>query len=167
MTTLVYPLMLPLSTSFGNMPSMNQRRTQYHHGDLRNALIEGGLSLLREQGVEGLTLRAVAQRVGVSHSALYRHFPDKAALLATIAAEGFEALAGALEEVTASHPDDPASQLTEAGVAYVLLAVREPQRAQLMFGGSLDFDATGAPLQSTGQSAFNALVEIIAAGQRA
>src|SRR5699024_2776519 len=78
----------------------------------------------------------------------------------------FEALAGALEEVTASHPDDPASQLTEAGVAYVLLAVREPQRAQLMFGGSLDFDATGAPLQSTGQSAFNALVEIIAAGQR-
>ncbi len=146
---------------------MTVPRTHYHHGDLRRALIEDGTALLREQGIEGLTLRAVARRAGVSHSALYRHFPDKAALLAAIATEGFEALVTALDKVAAHHPDDPATQLTEAGVAYVLLALHWPQRAQLMFDGPLDPDTSGEALRSASDKAFAALVRIIDLGQRA
>src|SRR5215813_12937847 len=64
----------------------------YHHGDLRRALIEAALSMLKEEGAWTFTLREVARRAGVSHAAPYNHFSDKAALLAEVAAMGFQAL---------------------------------------------------------------------------
>ncbi|NVN11818.1 helix-turn-helix domain-containing protein, partial [Nguyenibacter vanlangensis] len=71
------------------------RRQTYHHGDLRAALIEAGLRLLADRAVDALSLREIARAVGVSATAVYRHFPDKDALLRTLAGEGLNRLARA------------------------------------------------------------------------
>jgi AcrR family transcriptional regulator len=142
-------------------------RKRYHHGDLRSALIQAGTQLLKKQGVVGLSLRAAAKRSGVSHTAPYRHFHNKEALLAAIAAVGFDELTAAMQEVTTKHPRDPSKQLIEAGVAYVLLAVRNPERAQLMFGGSIDFEAADEALRQSSRRAFDGLVQIVEHGLQA
>src|SRR5262245_47090977 len=66
-----------------------KRPSQYHHGDLRRALVEEALRTIQSAGVSGLTLRSVGETLGVSRTALYRHFKDKSALLAEVAREGF------------------------------------------------------------------------------
>lgn len=67
----------------------------YHHGDLRAALVAEGLLLIEEQDADDLSLRELARRVGVSATAVYRHFPDKAALMAALAGEALTRLAAA------------------------------------------------------------------------
>ena len=70
-------------------PAGRKSTRAYHHGDLRAALVASACQLLEEKGVTALSLREVARRSGVSQAAPYRHFPDKASLLAAVAAEGF------------------------------------------------------------------------------
>ncbi|SHK09369.1 transcriptional regulator, TetR family [Roseomonas rosea] len=103
----------------------------YHHGDLRAALIAAAEELLDEGGDGALSLREAARRAGVSAPAAYRHFPDKDALLATIAARGFSAFGQALREAASGAPDAP---LDAMGVAYVDFALARPARFRLMFG---------------------------------
>lgn len=125
---------------------------RYHHGDLRAALLSEGLALIQEGGADPLTLRKLAQRLGVSHMAPYRHFPDKEALLAAIAADGFQQLKARLElaeqegqegqgsDARASAkvaPSGPrSSPLLREGIAYVLFALDQPALFRLMFGAS-------------------------------
>src|SRR5690606_32088555 len=71
-------------------------KDRYHHGDLRQALLQAAVRTLQKQGYEALTLRAVGEELGVSRSALYRHFADKAALLTAVASEGFRLLRAGL-----------------------------------------------------------------------
>src|SRR5215469_11375677 len=70
----------------------------YHHGNLRRALLDEALRTIQMHGVEHLTLRTVGERLGVSRSALYRHFADKQSLLATVGKEGFRMLRQAIAE---------------------------------------------------------------------
>lgn len=158
--------MLLMSTSSATLSVMtgtNTRGQPYHHGDLRNALLQAATELLREQGVAGLSLRAAARRAGVSHAGPYRHFRNKAALLRALAMVGFEALADAVNAAAARYPDDPARQLVEAGVAYVGLALDNPERTRLMFGGELGH-AGDDDLARAAHGAFEALVAIIRNG---
>ena len=74
-------------------------KNTYHHKDLRGQLIQAAIALLPAKGANGLSLREVAKAAGVSHTAPYRHFKDKAALLAAIAQTGFERLSQAMAEV--------------------------------------------------------------------
>src|SRR5215211_6045080 len=74
----------------------------YHHGDLRRALLDAALALLRASGLDALTLRAVARAAGVSQTAPYRHFADRAALLAGVAEDGFRRLHARLVRAAAS-----------------------------------------------------------------
>ena len=107
----------------------------YHHGNLPHCLIEAGKHELALKGITGLSLREVARAAGVSHTAVYRHFRDKADLLAAIAQDGFEALTATAARAAAESGDDPQAQFIAAAVQYVLFAVQHPQTAQLMFGG--------------------------------
>lgn len=75
-----------------------EKRDHYHHGALRQALIESGLSEIERVGLENLSLRSIAEQLGVSKTAPFRHFPSKRALLSVLAAEGFRELADALEQ---------------------------------------------------------------------
>lgn len=141
-------------------------KTTYHHGDLRNALIESAVALIRTHGPGAVSLREVAKLAGVSHTAPYRHFEDKHALLAAIAEEGFRRLGKAMADV-AKRYKDPHKQLIEAGKAYVDLAVANPEVTQLMFGGYLDPERCSDELKVRGDQAFQGLLNIIENGKRA
>ena len=73
-------------------PRRGDSARAYHHGDLRNGLLEAARAILEDQDLSALTLRAVARRAGVSHAAPYRHFPNHEALLVELGLEGFAAL---------------------------------------------------------------------------
>lgn len=142
---------------------MTTTDAKYHHGNLRATLLDAGESLLEERGLAALSLREVARAAGVSHTAPYRHFKDKAALLRGIAARGFERLRNDIMEVSERH-DDPVQRLTEAAAVYVTLAVRHPAQTQLMFGGDLNVTADDAEYRKTSRAAYQALQSIIADG---
>lgn len=137
----------------------------YHHGDLRQELLCAAGELLEENNIASLSLRAVAKRVGVSHTAPYRHFKDKESLLAGIASQGFQMLSARLTAAVEAHPGNPADQLQEAGYEYVQLALCHPQCTQLMFSDILPCDDTYPELRTAGENAFTGLKTIIAQGQ--
>lgn len=106
----------------------------YHHGRLREALVEAGLQLLEEMDRADLSLREVARRVGVSANAVYHHFANKEALLAALAAEGFRRL-GRAQLNPPAEPVGARSPLHQAGLAYVRFAIEHPGLFRLMYGG--------------------------------
>jgi AcrR family transcriptional regulator len=114
--------------------STSDTRKAYHHGDLRDALIGAALEILEEGGLAALSLREAARRAGVSAMAPYRHFADKEALLAGVAAVGFERFATVLRSADV-HPD-PREALIAQGVAYVDFACANPALFRLMFGAT-------------------------------
>lgn len=137
----------------------------YHHGDLHQQILCAASDLLEENNINSLSLRAVAKKVGVSHTAPYRHFKDKESLLAGIAGLGYDQLTEQMTQAVAAHPDDPAVQLQEAGHRYVQLALGCPQCTQLMFSGILPCDDTYPELKASGDMAFDGLKTIIEEGQ--
>jgi AcrR family transcriptional regulator len=135
-------------------------RDQYHHGDLRRSLIEAAVRTIQKHGFEALTLRAVADELGVSRTALYRHFADKAALLTAVANEGFIMLRMAL--VVAWENAGKGHQGLEAmGEAYVSFAIANPWHYRVMFGGGFELDASNPELSQSGNAAFFALVDAL------
>lgn len=112
------------------------RARPYHHGDLRNALIEAARAILEEESLANLSLRAVARRAGVSHAAPYRHFPNHEALLVELAIEGFAELRETIAAVSKVSAQDP-DRITKMGAAYMRFVARRPALARLMFGPQL------------------------------
>jgi AcrR family transcriptional regulator len=108
-----------------------QKKTAYHHGDLRRALINAALRLVEEQGASAVTLREVARMAGVSHQAPYRHFADRSALLAAVAEEGLRELHTELVEASRNAPD-VLGALRACGVTYVVFAVAHPAHFRVM-----------------------------------
>jgi AcrR family transcriptional regulator len=105
----------------------------YHHGSLRQVLIDVSLDLIAEHGLEGFSLATAAKAAGVSVAAPYRHFTNKAALLGAIARTGYAQLGAALREAADRHPDDPDEALLELGSAYVGFVIDQPALASVMF----------------------------------
>jgi len=138
-----------------------KKRQSYHHGDLRNALIAAAILEIRESGPYGISFREVAKRAGVSHTAPYRHFADKHALLAAIAQEGFRLLGDSMAEVATRFADDSETMIIEAGRAYVELAVQNPEINLLMFGGFIDPERCPDELKAIADRAFDNLLVII------
>jgi AcrR family transcriptional regulator len=116
---------------------MTKKKT-YHHGDLKNALIQAGVEILAQDGVSGLSLRKVALKAGVSHSAPYAHFVDKQALIAAISTEGFRQLYERVSGVTEKYKSQPKKQLIEVAWAYVQFAMDDPDRFKVMFSAVLE-----------------------------
>lgn len=136
---------------------------KYHHGDLRRALLDAGLELIKEHGPSGITLREAARRAGVTHAAPYRHFTDKEALLAALAEEGFNRLRADIEEaIVGTH----GLGRTEAiGVAYVRFARKNPQQFRVMFGSEIGDKRKYPSLAQADQSVFDLVAEAIRGGQ--
>jgi len=129
-------------------------RDTYHHGALRQALIDATDALLAERGVAGFSLREVARRSGVSPAAPAHHFGDAQGLLEAVATLAFEGLTAALEAGNARGGSDPGARLREQGVEYVAFARRHPGRFGLMFRAGV---ACGPELERASHAAFTAL----------
>src|ERR1700712_2693144 len=131
-----------------NMSARLPPVNSYHHGNLRETLIETGIDLARTSGPDGVVLREVARRTGVSHNAAYRHFADRDALLSEVAALAMEGLGQAISRrLDSVDLDDPtrrsAEQLRAVGRAYVDYALEEPGLFEVAFAGGTD----GVPQQ--------------------
>ncbi len=119
--------------------------------------------LIQRGGPQAVTLRGAARLAGVSQTAPYRHFKDKRALLAALAAEGFRQFDQALAAAAAPFFDDPARRLHALGAAYVGFAVAHPANFRVMFGPELGDKADFTTLLKAGQGAFGHLVDAVRA----
>ena len=116
--------------------SVNRKKGGYHHGDLRTALIRAGLELLADRDVETFSLREVARVVGVTATSVYRHFPDKQALMTALALEGLTQLFDAQHRAVAETRNG-AEAFAAAGRAYVRFALANPALFRLIFASPL------------------------------
>jgi AcrR family transcriptional regulator len=106
----------------------------YHHGDLRAALLKSAEEIIRESGLEGLTLRACARRAGVSHGAPAHHFVNVAGLLTELAVEGFDRLTDSMSLKKIKEADD---ELEATGLGYIQFAMRWPEHFRVMWRSEL------------------------------
>ncbi len=134
---------------------------RYHHGELGPALLAAALALLAEDGVEALSLREVARRAGVSAMAPYRHYADKNALIAAVAAHGFGALGDALRAADQAAP--PGQALVAQAVAYVRYALANPMLFRLMFGAKRPDATPDAALTAAASATYAVLSDRVAA----
>lgn len=111
------------------MPRTKDR--PYHHGNLRRAVLDAALAVIAEGGPDGLSLRQLATRIGVSHGAPAHHFGDRAGLLTAVAVEGYELLGDALEAARQN------GGFLEVGLAYVQFAIDHPAHFQVMYQPTL------------------------------
>jgi AcrR family transcriptional regulator len=139
-----------------------ENKSSYHHGDLKNALIVAGVEILAREGVGALSLRKVAKKAGVSHSAPYAHFKDKQALIAAISIEGFKELLAALQEVFEKNETAPGRLLLETAWVYMEFALKESDTFKVMFSGILEKENEYPDLVDVVQRTFHMVVKVVA-----
>jgi AcrR family transcriptional regulator len=132
----------------------------YHHGNLRDALLDEALRTIQKHGVDQLTLRTVGTRLGVSRSALYRHFADKQALLAAVGSEGFRLLRQAVADAWEQNGRGRTG-FEAMAKAYVQFAVAHPSHYRVMFGGFIESAAKDDTFINEAKAAFQVLVDAL------
>ena len=143
-------------------PVVRLVKKAYHHGDLRNALVEGAVDLMEEGQSFDFSLRDLAARVGVSAPALYSHFADKGALMVAVAIAGFQKLRAALEP-TVKSGKDLSTQFLDMGQAYVQFGCDNPALYDLMFASPElpPQRAVNPELKEAGDYARNVLLDLL------
>lgn len=139
----------------------------YHHGDLRNALIQAGVAILAKDGASALSLRRAARRAGVSHAAPYAHFPDKQALIAAIATEGYRRLYDQMEAAVERAGGDPLRRLVAGAWAYVEFALADPAHFKITLSGVVEKEHDYPALVTMTEKGFGLVRRIVADGQAA
>jgi AcrR family transcriptional regulator len=134
----------------------DSERRSYHHGNLREALIRAALELIAAKGPAGFTFAEAARSAGVSPAAPYRHFRDRDALMADVAARGFELFEAALSRAWKDGKPDPMTAFEQVGRAYLAFARAEPAYYSAMFEAGLPMDLDPA-LREAGDRAFAVL----------
>lgn len=133
----------------------------YHHGDLRRALLDTAMDLVREQGIDGFTLREVARRAGVSHNAPYHHFRDRSALVAALVVDGFEDFTRTLEVAARRARGGDLSRIRALGIAYVRYARDDPERFTLLWRPELREGADLEEVEAAGERSYQPLVRAL------
>ncbi|MEM9459795.1 MAG: TetR/AcrR family transcriptional regulator [Myxococcota bacterium] len=136
------------------------KRSAYHHGDLKRALADAAVELLAEVG-PGFTLRQAAQRVGVTHTAAYRHFADRDALVAEVARRGFVQLQQQISRQIA-RASEPRARLEALMTGYIRFGWRHPAQYDVMFGPRLDHSDRFPALEAAVQGAIRLLQGVVA-----
>ncbi len=140
---------------------MSRLTVAYHHGDLPAALLAAVQNAVADGGVSGVSLRDIARRAGVSHSAPAYHFGSKAGLLTAFATAGYQLLAeSVITEVAASDAGDGAAELGAIGRGYVRFAVGHPEHFEVMF--RLDaLDPANAEFVAASEAAYGLLTATV------
>lgn len=136
-----------------------ERPERYHHGNLRQALLDAAEEVLIDGGIEALSWREIARRAGVSPGAPYHHFADKAALLTALARQHLAELDHRFREVCATHPE-PHEQLRALGMVYVAYALEHPAAFRLMFRPEMGSPFGGASAETP---VFGVLLQVVRA----
>ena len=136
----------------------------YHHGNLRNELLDTAEAQLADTSIDEISLRALARAVGVSQTAPYRHFRDKNELLAALATRGYRKLLGALESAAEQIGDDPNAEMHSFAHTYVHFAVDNPDLFKLMFGPSLQPQASYPELYQASRDTYELVRSIMRSG---
>jgi AcrR family transcriptional regulator len=144
----------------GSSRAKQPRKTSYHHGDLRNALLDATLQLVAQYGPQGFTLRQAAKAAGVTPGATYHHFEDKEALIAAVAENGFKLLLEELRAAAERPAASPRDRSRNVGLAYVRFAMKHPTRFRVMVGFGVPHDAAGPG----GKAAFKFVREVLIDG---
>jgi AcrR family transcriptional regulator len=152
----------------GSPPRRRPRKKpagQYHHGELRRALLDAALGIVEREGTGALSLSAAARRVGVSPQASYNHFRDKSELLAAAAEEAVRGIAASMREA-ANPAESPGERFEAIGVAYVAHALAHPAKLRLLSAPELADKQRHPALLAAYEDAFGVLVAAIEACQR-
>jgi AcrR family transcriptional regulator len=149
------------------MPRPVSKKKTYHHGDLKNALIEAGADILSKEGVSALSLRKVAQKAGVSHAAPYAHFADKQALIAAISTAGYQKLYEQIARAADQYRAEPLRRFVEASWAYVQFALDEPDQFKVTLSGMIEKEQDYPAFVETAQQTFGLVVEVVEQCQQA
>ncbi|GAA1657261.1 TetR/AcrR family transcriptional regulator [Actinoplanes couchii] len=136
---------------------------QYHHGDLRTALLTAADRSVRAHGVAQLSLRDLAREIGVSHAAPRRHFPDRQSLLDALAENGYTRLGERIRAAVASGDDGFAPRLRRAASAFAHFATENPALLELM--NAAKHRPGDSPVSRSADTAFAPLVDLIREGQ--
>ena len=145
---------------------MNEQSSKYHHGNLRAALLNEAAAMIANDGVASVTMRTISARLGVSRSALYRHFPDRAALMVAVAAAGFQRLTNCLESIDAVAPRSSTERFRRMGEEYVRFALENPAHYGLMFGKDALTHQAVPELREAADALLALSVSVIRAPQR-
>jgi len=138
---------------------MEKKSPPYHHGNLKQALLDAAVDLIGTVGLSAFTLREVARRAGVSHNAPYRHFRDKDDLLNAVAAEGFNSLTESMTKA-AGAGRNAMERLRLSGQGYVDFALRFPRHFVVMFETPQPIK-TNLESRKAGERAFGTLTRYI------
>jgi AcrR family transcriptional regulator len=137
----------------------------YHHGNLRQVLLDAAAEAIEEEGLAALSLRALARKVGVSHGAPARHFPDKAALLTALATEALERFQSAVRKAAEEGGQSAVARFRAIGICYVRFALENPAHFHIMTRP--EFYSAGDEAFSRGyQELFDTMRDAAAAAQR-
>ena len=138
-----------------------QNKSSYHHGDLRSTLLYAANTLLKEMGIEGLSLRKLADKVGVSRTAPYHHFKDKNQLLCAIAEQGFVHWQQDAEFIFNQDMLPPKEKYRQFFHGYITYAANNPELYDLMFGRTIwKLNSATNELRSVAYPSFNYQVEM-------
>jgi len=140
-----------------------KRKADYHHGRLRQTLIDTAVKTIARHGIDALSLRELAARAGVSPGAPYHHFSSRSELLASIAEEGFTRLEARMIAAREAAPKSASARLEALGLAYVTFAASSPGYFRVMFHG----DASASGPTVAGLRAFHILRDAVVACQEA
>ena len=140
------------------------KKSDYHHGDLKQALLDAGEVVLAEKGIKGLTLRACAREAGVSHAAPAHHFKDVTGLLTALASVAFQRLKEQIikdiEALSSKEKSNPQLLIKAAGKGYLRFALNYPNQFRLMFQ-SEGLNCKDSEFEKTSRDAFQVLVELV------
>jgi len=160
------------------------QKNSYHHGNLKESLIQTALEMVKTHGVEGITLREIGSRLGTSRSAIYRHFENKEALMKQVLLAGFDKLDEALESTFYNEELELLDRFYSMGLIYIHFARENPHLYRLLFGMSMSTqreevcederpelrklmhgDSSEETIQNNEENGFHKLVSIIIQAQ--
>lgn len=134
----------------------------YHHGDLKSELMKAATAILRNEGIDSITMRGLSSELNVSRTAPYRHFKDKEELLCAIAKEGFRIFGRGMATTWEQNIERPAAErFAEVGYSYIKFSSEYPEYYSLMFGNHSLLKHSNSQLKEEADSTFNALKEML------
>jgi len=136
------------------------KKAAYHHGDLRQALVDAAVEVVAEGKIGSLSMRDIARRVGVSNAAPYHHFKNKLELLSAVAAEGFRLMDAEMERQIEGAGDHPHSRMRGLGRGYVRFAIAHPAHYRVMFRADLGDVSERSEHEAEGNACFARLMSV-------